>query len=90
MAPVCTFNPPPGYPASALRQGWEGEVHVYALIGADGRVQSTSVEKTSGYPILDQAALDAVESWRFQSIPDDVGPAERPVSIPVQFRLRRS
>jgi|GEM_PF-5546973 len=90
MAPVCTFNPPPGYPASALRQGWEGEVWIHALIAADGLVQAASVEKTSGYPILDQAAIDAVETWRFQPAPASDSPMERPVSIPVQFKLRRS
>lgn len=82
-------NRPPAYPEHARRQGWEGKVLVRATVGADGRVQSASLAKTSGYGLLDQAALRAVRGWKFR--PQTIGgiPAQATIEVPVNFSLRR-
>jgi len=41
------------YPASALREGLQGVVIVSAMIGADGRVRSCVVTRSSGSQLLD-------------------------------------
>lgn len=89
-APACTYNPPPAYPAAALRQGWEGEVLLQAAIRTDGMVDTVNILKSSGHPALDHAAVAAVLTWQFAksaSVPVD-DPIE--VSIPVHFRIRNN
>ena len=35
------------------------------LVKSDGTAGAVEVKSTSGYPRLDQAALDVVQTWRF-------------------------
>jgi len=58
------------YPARSRRRGETGEVVVDALIGLDGRVLSTKVEESSGFPALDEAASDAVRRAHFRFRPE--------------------
>lgn len=46
-------------------RGQEGAVVLSLLIGADGRVRDISVQQSSGYPLLDEAAIKAVQRWHF-------------------------
>ncbi|MBA2115077.1 energy transducer TonB [Bremerella alba] len=62
--PDFSMNPPPRYPAEAVRNGWQGEVLLRIAIAPDGQVSQVSVAKSSGYEILDQAALRAVRLWK--------------------------
>lgn len=71
------------YPAEAIAQGLEGEVLVLMLLDNDGQVAASRVEQSSGYKILDNAALQAVRALR--SVPAD---APRETLLPVRFRLR--
>lgn len=52
-----------------------------------GMPVQVEVEQSSGYHLLDQAALKAVRYWRFQ--PERIGdlPVTSRVAIPVRFRL---
>jgi protein TonB len=58
-------NPPPDYPRAARKRGQEGTVVLSLVIGADGSVQDVSVERSSGYPLLDQSAVKAIRRWHF-------------------------
>lgn len=58
-------NPPPPYPAISRRLGEQGQVLIEALISKDGIAIQASVERSSGFQRLDQAALDTVRRWRF-------------------------
>ncbi|MGH7104746.1 MAG: energy transducer TonB [Acetobacteraceae bacterium] len=58
-------NAPPGYPPLAVRDGEEGSVILRVHIAADGSATSVEIFRTSGYPLLDQAALRAVGRWHF-------------------------
>ncbi|QDU73469.1 transport protein TonB [Bremerella volcania] len=62
--PDFSMNAPPTYPVEAVRNGWEGEVLLRIAVAPDGHVSHVSVEKSSGYEILDQAALRAVRLWK--------------------------
>ena len=53
----------PMYPAAAAAAGVEGIVIIEAIIGTDGAVKNAKILRS--VPGLDQAALDAVQQWRF-------------------------
>lgn len=59
-------NPRPPYPEMSRELGEEGTVGLRVAVTADGRAQSVTVVKRSGYPRLDRAAKAAVEKYRFQ------------------------
>ena len=48
------------YPTASRRRGEAGEVRVEFQIGGEGKVSAVKVASSSGFPALDQAALDAV------------------------------
>jgi protein TonB len=58
-------NPAPAYPAASRRLGEQGRVLLDVYIQPDGRVGEIRVKQSSGYPRLDEAALDAVRRWRY-------------------------
>lgn len=87
--PVVILNTPPNYPETARRAGWEGRVTVRVEVSADGVPTAVALGKSSGYGVLDQAALRAVKSWRFQ--PRSIGGEAMAgvVEVPVNFALNR-
>ncbi|MEG0820756.1 MAG: TonB family protein [Burkholderiaceae bacterium] len=58
-------NRAPRYPPISRRLGEEGEVVLRLLVQADGSVGQARVERSSGHPRLDAAALEAARQWRF-------------------------
>ena len=48
------------YPTLARRRGWSGKVDVAFLIAPDGNVSDLRIETSSGFPVLDDKALEAV------------------------------
>ena len=55
------------YPRKAVRKGWEGQAVVAAEVLPDGSVGRTALAKSSGHEVLDQAAQDAIQSWKFEN-----------------------
>jgi protein TonB len=86
--PQIVSNPAPRYPAEALMTGIQGVVVLRVAIGADGRVVSTRVHRTSGMASLDEAALEAVRRWRFVPARRRGVPVAREVAVPVRFAIR--
>lgn len=83
------LSPPPRYPRLARRRGWEGVVLLEATVGPDGRLLALVVVHSSGYQVLDEAALETVRDWK----PGAFRPAvegDRPVEgvVPIQFRFQ--
>jgi len=60
---VKSFEPP--YPSPSILQGEEGVVQVRVTIAPNGAIGAASIERSSGFPRLDEAALKAVRQWRF-------------------------
>ena len=76
------------YPAAARSAGQQGTVVVHIDINANGRVASASVASSSGYPLLDNAAVNAVYSWSFSPATDPYGtPLPYSGNIPVEYDL---
>ena len=80
-------NPWPRYPAAARRRGIEGEVLVRVAVGLDGRAERVEVLRSSGSGLLDEAAVEALERWRFEPARAAGQPVAATVDIPVTFRL---
>jgi len=56
----------PDYPMRAARNGETGTVTLALLVGADGRVQQSRVQSSSGSRDLDRAAVNALSLCQFQ------------------------
>jgi len=80
-------NPSPRYPASARRAGTQGTVTLRVQVTREGLVARVDVEKSSGSPHLDAAALEAVKAWRFVPARQGAEPVESWVLVPIVFRL---
>jgi periplasmic protein TonB len=58
--------PAPLYPGAAQRNNYQGTVTVEIIVDVSGAVASTKVLKSSGFSMLDDAALKVVKDrWRF-------------------------
>ena len=78
----------PEYPPTSRRLGEEGSVVLQVLVGADGTVQDGKVQKSSGFPRLDEAALKhALRAWRFTPGTEDGTPVTTWHSIKVTFKI---
>lgn len=66
LAAVEVHTPEPVYPDKARKRGQEGSVVVEFTIGTDGACSEIRVAESSGYRLLDEAAVAAVGKWRFQ------------------------
>lgn len=66
----------------------EGRVVLRILVRADGTVARAEVARSSGQSALDQAAVLAVGSWRFDPATRNGAPIEAWVLIPVRFVIR--
>jgi periplasmic protein TonB len=58
--------PDPMYPSMALRNHYEGTVIIEIIVEESGEISSAKVYKSSGFTVLDEAALSVVQNrWRF-------------------------
>ena len=80
-------NPAPRYPLASRRAGEQGTVTLRVLVKPDGLPAQVEVERSSGSPHLDAAALEAVGGWRFVPARQGANPVESWVLVPVVFRL---
>jgi TonB family protein len=80
-------NRPPVYPLDAVRRRLQGVVLLQLRITAQGKVEDVKLIQSSGHPILDNAAIDAVASWQGRPARrwgQAVTSVER---LPIRFRL---
>ena len=81
-------NHAPRYPERARQLGQEGVVILWAHVSASGAPVEVQIKQSSGFPLLDEAALKAVRRWSFE--PARVGSLamDSTVEIPVRFQLK--
>lgn len=81
------YNPKPKYPSVARSRGWEGKVILRVQVSADGDSEGVTVVQSSGHDILDEAAVDAVEGWRFVPAKRGDNAVSSTVNVPINFKL---
>jgi periplasmic protein TonB len=83
--------PKADYPEDARREGWEGTVMIEVAVDEQGRPKSSRVQRSSGFAILDRAALDNIQRrCRFHPARRGERRVETSIKIPVVFRLADS
>lgn len=80
-------NPPPVYPWRARQRGYQGRVVLRVRVRANGSSAAIAVFKSSGYAVLDRAAVHAVRKWRFAPARSGGVAISSIVAVPVRFRL---
>lgn len=81
----------PVYPLQARKLGWSGVVRVRVEVLTTGQVGDAQVEQSSGYSILDEAAIQAVRQWLFRPARySSTGLKVRShATFPISFNLRQ-
>lgn len=79
---------PPVYPGRALELGQEGNVILHALVKPDGLTEELKVADSSGFSILDKAALAAVRKWEFEPINQNGIAIKSWVKVPIEFVIQ--
>jgi protein TonB len=80
----------PAYPPIARRRGWTGTPKVKIKIAGDGSVQEVTLATSSGYEVLDEAALAIARKFRFIPLkPGQKRDAETSVQV-IKFRIEDS
>ena len=85
-APQKIVDVAPAYPAIARNARVQGVVILEAVLDAKGRVESVRVLRS--IPLLDQAAVDAVQQWRFTPALLNNEPVPVVMTVTVNFTLQ--
>ena len=84
----CTERTAPVYPKQSLRLGEQGKTLLLVELDEFGRVVNIAIKTSSGFPRLDEAAINAVKSWRCSPAKRN-GTAVRSVALqPFNFKLK--
>jgi TonB family protein len=67
-SPDFSKNKKPVYPLAAKRMRQQGSVTLKITANGTGSIISITIEKSSGYVLLDNAALEAVKKWDFAPV----------------------
>ena len=81
-------NPKPRYPALSRKLGEQGRVMLHVRVGADGLPLEVRVDAGSGFPRLDNAALEAVRRWKFSPARLGEQAVAGSVRVPIDFTLK--
>ena len=80
-------NPRPPYPMVARRMGYNGKVILNVEVLAEGKAGQVLLHQSSGYAILDNAALQTVKTWKFSPAKRFGRPATQWFLVPIRFSL---
>ncbi|MBV7570425.1 energy transducer TonB [Pseudomonas sp. PDM27] len=82
-----TPPPAPRYPNTARRRNQQGVVRIEVRLDERGQQLKLTLVRSSGVESLDQAALEAVTTWRFRPEIVDGRAVPSRVEIPIEFAL---
>ena len=85
-APRVIYSPEPEFSEEARKIKLQGVVVLGIVVGADGRPRNLRVERSLGFG-LDEKALEAVHTWRFEPGTKDGHPVSVLMNIEVHFNL---
>lgn len=79
---------PPRYPVESRRQREQGTVVLSLVLGTDGAVEQISINRSSGFSRLDDAALHAVRRWRWEPVVRGGAPVKVRGIVEIPFVLQ--
>lgn len=77
----------PEYPSASRRMEEEGTVALRFLVGVDGKIVQSEIEKSSGYKRLDEAARTGLSKCQFKPATVDGKPEQAWTTIRYVWRL---
>lgn len=80
-------NARPSYPYAARRMGLQGKVILNVEVLAEGTCGQINVLQSSGHEMLDNAALQAVKTWKFVPARSGGRAITKWFKVPIQFSL---
>ena len=85
-APRAIYAPDPDYSDEARKNKYQGTVVLWLVVGPDGRPRDMRVSRSLGMG-LDQKAMEAVRTWRFEPATKDGHPVAVQINVEVNFHL---
>ena len=85
-APKVLFQADPEYSEEARKAKYQGTCVLWLVVGADGKPRDIRVQRTLGLG-LDEKAIEAVKTWRFEPALKDGKPVAVQINVEVSFRL---
>jgi periplasmic protein TonB len=85
-APRPIYQPDPEYSEEARKAKYTGTCVLWLVVGADGRPREVKVTRSVGLG-LDEKAIEAVKTWKFEPAMKDGKPVAVQISVEVEFRL---
>ena len=79
-------NEIPVYPLIARINKWEGQVILHATLNTEGKVVNVVIQTSSGYEVLDKAAVNAIKKWEIKHN----SKSEMVVLIPIVFKINNT
>jgi periplasmic protein TonB len=80
------YDPEPDYSDAARKAKYQGSVLLWLIVGPDGRPHNIRVQRSLGMG-LDEKAVAALSTWRFEPARLDGQPVAVEVNVEVSFRL---
>ena len=85
-APKPIFQPEPEYSEEARKAKYQGTCVLWLIVGPDGKPRDIKVSRNLGMG-LDEKAIQAVKTWKFEPAMKDGKPVAVEISVEVEFRL---
>jgi TonB family protein len=85
-APRPIYSPDPEYSEEARKAKYQGTVVLWVIVDADGRPRDIKIMRSVGLG-LDEKAIDAVKTWKFEPARKDGHAVAVQISVEVDFRL---
>jgi TonB family protein len=85
-APRILYAPDPDYSEEARKAKYQGTVVLRVVVGPDGRPRDIRVQRSLGLG-LDEKAMEAVKTWKFEPARKDGQPVAVQINVEVNFRL---
>jgi protein TonB len=85
-APHATYSPDPKYPKNERKARHSGTVVLDLVVDADGLPRDAKVWHRLS-PEFDEAAIDAVKTWKFSPATKDSKPIATQIKVEVNFHL---
>ena len=85
-APRVIYQPDPEYSEEARKAKYQGTCVLWLVVGPDGRPRDIKIARSLGLG-LDEKAIEAVRTWKFEPALKDGKPVAVQINVEVSFRL---